>query len=260
MTDDDRDRGAYSPSGQHPPSFDPRRNGYGGGGRPPMTLLISAGILLVLVIVLIVFYSRGVRHPDQPPMVGSSLGEIVQPPPASAAPAPDQAAGLQIYKAEEEPLESNAPVTLAPAPEQPLPRAAQPSPPPKPAPTAAPTPAPAPSPGPVSAQLRTTPAPAPTRAPTPAPAHASTPTSAASSGGAVVQIGALSSPALADKAWNDVAKLMPGDMVGRTKRVEPVASGGATLYRAYVGGFASKAEATAFCDRLKAQGKGCLVK
>lgn len=252
MTDDDRDRGAYSPSGQHPPSFDPRRNGYGGAGRPPLTLLISAGILLLLVIVLIAFYSRGVRHPDQPPMVGSSLGEIVQPPPASSTPPPDEAAGLQIYKAEEEPLESSAPVTLAPAPEQPLPRATQPAPTPKPAPTAAPTPAPAPSPGPVSAQLRTTPVPAPTRVPTPAPA--------ASSGGAVVQIGALSSPALADKAWNDVAKLLPGDMVGRTKRVEPVASNGATLYRAYVGGFGSKAEATAFCGRLKAQGKGCIVK
>jgi len=247
MTDDDRDRGAYSPSGQHPPSFDPRKNGYGGAGRPPLTLLISAGILLVLVIVLIVFYSRGVRAPDQPPMVGSSLGEIVQPPPASANPAPDEAAGLQIYKAEEEPLDSNAPVTLAPAPEQPLPRGASSAP-----PAPAPAPSPAPSLGPISAPLRTTPAPTPTRAPTPAPV--------ASGSGPVAQIGALSSPALADKAWNDVAKLLPGDMVGRTKRVEPVASGGATLYRAYVGGFTSKAEAAAFCGRLKAQGKGCLVK
>jgi cell division protein FtsN len=245
MTDDDRDRGAYSPSGQHPPSFDPRRNGYGGAGRPPLTLLISAGILLVLIVVLIAFYSRGVRGPDQPPMVGSSLGEIVQPPPASANPAPDEAAGLQIYKAEDDEADSSAPITVAPAPEQPLPRGAQPT-----QPAAAPKPALTPTPGPVSAELRTTPAPA--RTPSPAVA--------ASSGGPVVQIGALSSPTLADKAWNDVAKLLPGDMVGRTKRVEPVASNGATLYRAFVGGFASKAEAAAFCDRLKAQGKGCFVK
>ena len=98
------------------------------------------------------------------------------------------------------------------------------------------------------------PAPSPGNSrPTPAPA-------VASGSGAMVQIGALSSPALADKAWNNVAKLLPGDMVGRTKKVEPVTSNGATLYRAYVGGFASKAEATAFCSRLKALGKGCLVR
>lgn len=77
----------------------------------------------------------------------------------------------------------------------------------------------------------------------------------------MVQIGALSSPALADKAWNDVARAMPGDMAGRTKRVEPVTTdAGATLYRAYIGGFSSRADAAAFCAKLKSAGKSCLVK
>ena len=76
----------------------------------------------------------------------------------------------------------------------------------------------------------------------------------------MVQIGAFSSPALADKGWNDVARLMPGDMIGKTKRVEPVSKDPGSLYRAYVGGFASKAEASAFCDQLKAANQRCMVK
>ena len=92
----------------------------------------------------------------------------------------------------------------------------------------------------------------------PAAAQTSAPTAAGS--GRLVQIGAYSSPGLADKGWNDVAKIMPGDMVGRTKSVEPVAKDGQTLYRAYIGGFGSKAEAQSFCSSLKTQGHTCLVK
>jgi cell division protein FtsN len=84
--------------------------------------------------------------------------------------------------------------------------------------------------------------------------------SAGPTGGPVVQIGAFSSPATADKGWNDVARLLPGDMIGKTKRVEPVAKDNATLYRAYVGGFASKAEAASFCAELKTAGHVCMVK
>jgi hypothetical protein len=49
-------------------------------------------------------------------------------------------------------------------------------------------------------------------------------------------------------------------MVGKTKRVEPVVKDAVTFYRAYVGGFASKAEASAFCDQLKAANHNCMVK
>jgi cell division protein FtsN len=77
---------------------------------------------------------------------------------------------------------------------------------------------------------------------------------------AMVQIGAFSSAALADKGWSDVARIIPGQMVGRTKRVETFAKGTETFYRAYVGGFSSKAEAAAFCSDLKAAGHDCLVK
>jgi cell division septation protein DedD len=76
----------------------------------------------------------------------------------------------------------------------------------------------------------------------------------------MVQIGAFSSQALADKGWNDAAAVSPGIAAGKGKRVETVEKDGKTLFRTSVTGFASRADATAFCDRLKAAGKSCFVK
>nr|MBW0152842.1 SPOR domain-containing protein [Phenylobacterium sp.] len=121
----------------------------------------------------------------------------------------------------------------------------QPAPPAQPAP-AAKAPAPAPAPAPVA------------KAPEP---KASTPTPAAvASGGAMVQVGAFSSEALADAGWNDAVRALPDSAAGKGKRVEPVESNGKTLYRGYVTGFSSRAEATAYCDRLKAAGRSCFVR
>jgi hypothetical protein len=75
-----------------------------------------------------------------------------------------------------------------------------------------------------------------------------------------VQIGAFSSPALADKGWSDAARLAPADMGGKGKKIEAVASGGKTLYRAYVTGFSTHAVAESFCGDLKAAGRSCFVK
>jgi outer membrane biosynthesis protein TonB len=91
---------------------------------------------------------------------------------------------------------------------------------------------------------------------TPAPSPAST----GASGGAVVQIGAFADSAQADKSWGDLARAMPGPMAGKTRKVETVAKDGKTLFRAYVGGFASRADAVSFCASLKAAGKPCFVK
>ena len=95
-------------------------------------------------------------------------------------------------------------------------------------------------------------------APPPAPAPAAT--EPASGAGAAVQIGAFSSAALADKGWSDTAQLLPGPMAGKTKAVQVVERDGKTFYRTSVGGFASKADAQAFCASLKAAGKSCIVK
>lgn len=279
MTDYDRDRGAYSPSGEAPLAFDARKETQG-GGRPPFALIISALILLILVLALIFYYRSGVRQAGQPPVVGAPLGQMSTAAPASAQPE-QEAAGLQVYSAEQPAAGAAAP-SFAPAPEQPLPREAAPA--ATPAPTgpppsavqlrpAAPAPsvpaaappvqtATAPPPAPAAAKPAAVPAAKPAT-PTPASKAAAPakPTTAAASGAALVQIGALASPTLADKAWNAVARKLPADMAGRTKRVEPVTtSTGATLYRAYIGGFDSKADAQAFCAKLKATGGACIVR
>ncbi|HRD47035.1 MAG TPA: SPOR domain-containing protein, partial [Caulobacter sp.] len=86
------------------------------------------------------------------------------------------------------------------------------------------------------------------------------PAAPAAGGAASVQIGAFSSQALADKGWNDAASVAPGLAAGKGKRVEAVDKDGKTLFRTTVTGFASRADAAAFCDRLKAAGKSCFVK
>ena len=47
---------------------------------------------------------------------------------------------------------------------------------------------------------------------------------------------------------------------GKTRKFEAVSKDGKTFTRAYVGGFASHADAVAFCSALKAAGKPCFVK
>ena len=79
-------------------------------------------------------------------------------------------------------------------------------------------------------------------------------------GVAAVQIGAFSSQALADSEWTKAVAVAPGAAAGKGKKVETVEKNGATLYRTQVTGFSSRADAAAFCDKLKAAGKSCFVK
>ncbi|HQR90503.1 MAG TPA: SPOR domain-containing protein, partial [Caulobacter sp.] len=196
-----------------------------------------------------------------PRTVGSEVAEIKTPPPAGSQPT-DPASGLQIYRNEE-----NQPSpTFAAQPETPLPRPTAPVE-AKPLTTAA-LPAAAkpaaakPAPAPTIETLATAAIAPKPAAPKPvAVATATAPKPAASaSGPAMVQIGALSSPALADKAWNDAARLAPGLAAGKGKKVEAIDKNGTTLYRTSVTGFASREAAKAFCDAILAAGKSCFVK
>jgi cell division septation protein DedD len=122
--------------------------------------------------------------------------------------------------------------------------------------TAAAPPAPkpaAPAPAPKAAIAAAAPAPKP-------PPKAPTAPTAAKPGAAAVQIGAVASPSLADKTWNDAVAVAPGLAAGKGKGVEPVEKDGKTLYRTSVTGFASREAAQAFCAKLKAAGKACFVK
>jgi cell division protein FtsN len=251
-----QDRGAYTPQTDAPLAFDARAPR--GGHRPlPMALIASGVVLLVMIAAVVMYYRSGVRPAGAAPQtVGEPVVAVRTPPPANAQPA-DPAVDLDVYASQNVPATPTAPA-FAPAPEQPAPR-------------------PAPQPGlkvqtvdpsaihPVPAQPAPRVAAAAPAAPAPAPAvkapAAPVATATAAAAGAMVQIGAYSSAALADKGYSDVAAAFPGPMGGKSKRVEPVARAGqATLYRGLIGGFASRADAQAFCDTLKASGRTCLVR
>jgi outer membrane biosynthesis protein TonB len=274
----DTDRGAYTPPTDAPLSFDARQPVR--GARPiPFTLIISALVLVALVVAIVMFYRSGVREAGQPPQtVGAPIGDIKTAASAEAQPQ-DPAAGLQIYKAETgQPVpEAEKPIFTAP-PEAP---AARPAPapvvvtPPPPAPVssanlrpsipAAQAPAPkAPPPATAAPVAKVAPPPAKVAVqappPKPAPVAAAPKPAAVAAGGAVVQIGAVSSTALADTAWNEAVAAAPGLAAGKGKSIEKIEKNGGTLYRTAVTGFASRDAATAFCNRLKAAGKSCFVR
>jgi hypothetical protein len=251
----DPQRGAYTPQNEQSLAFDARAPVR--GSRPvPMTLIVSAVVLVTLIVAIFLIYRGGVRREgDAPQPVGPTVGEIKGPAAPESRPA-DPAAGLQIYRGDPA---APANPAFAPPPEQPLARPTTPIAPADPigaalergeAAVAAP-PAPA---------LKAPAAP-PVPAPKPVTPVAKTVTPAPAAGGpAAVQIGAFSSAALAEKGWNDAARLAPGMAAGKGKSVQTVEAGGKTVYRTAVTGFASRAEATAFCSALKAGGKDCFVR
>jgi serine/threonine protein phosphatase 1 len=75
-----------------------------------------------------------------------------------------------------------------------------------------------------------------------------------------VQVAAAGSPEGAMRAWNEIASAYPADTQGKSSQVEPAAIGGKTLHRTLVAGFATADQAKAFCRKLAAAGRGCLVR
>ncbi|WP_293905627.1 SPOR domain-containing protein [Phenylobacterium sp.] len=286
----DHERGAYTPpTADAPLSFDPRQPVR--GARPiPLTLVLSVLVLAALVGAIFLFYQSGVRHAGEAPQtVGKPVEAIKSAAPPEAQPQ-DPAAGLQVYRSEAGgPVDTvPPPPTFTKGPEAPQARPTTPvvvtQAPPVQAKPAAPAPAvhpviPAAAPLPPEAKaaaaiLAPKPAPpaekAPPAKPKPVKAEAAAkpepkkievpPAKPPAAGGAVVQIGAVSSTALADKAWSDAVAVAPGLAAGKGKGVEKIEKNGGTLYRTAVTGFASKADAQAFCAKLQAAGKSCFVR
>lgn len=258
-------------------------------GPAPVSLLLSLLVLAGVGGGVFWLYRGGVRGPDGPPEpLGAPVRDVrVAAPPQ--APAVDPAAGLSIYK--DDPNAAPVAPTFTPPPEQPAPRpgipvaAAMASPPAVPvgkevlyAPTPTAALASAATPMAQADPVKSQPAkPASAKAakgasidsllagasPNPEPkskaALAETAKHAAGSG-FEVQIGAFSSPALAEKSWQAVAGLAPGEMAGKGKRVAEVSKGGATLYRTAVTGFDTRQSALALCAKLTAAGKTCFVR
>ena len=231
-----RDRGAYTPPTDddlpfNRQGYDPRRGGGGGGKGPPWTLIISAVVLLVLIIAVAVYYSRGGLRAseDAPPAVGTPVGEMKAEAPVDAQPV-DPTAGIDVYSETQAP--TDAP-TFTPPPE-----AVQPRPAPRPV-EKAPEPEPRPA------------APPPEKAePRPAP----------TGGTAGVQIGAFSTPSLAEREYNAVVGRYPQLTEGGSRRVQEVtASNGSTVYRTTVTGL-SQEQARALCGAIRASGGDCILR
>jgi hypothetical protein len=243
-----RDRGAYTPPTDDDLPFDrggydPRRTGGGGGGGgrkgPPMTLLVSAAVLLLLIVAVVVYYSRGGLRAseDAPPAVGTPVGEMKSQAPIDAQPV-DPEAGIDVYSDPETP--TGAPVFTPP------PEAVQPRPAPSAPIEAAPLPAARPAPATPSTP------PAEKAAPRPAPVPAG--------GSSGVQIGAFSTPNLAEREYNAIVGRYPQFTSGASRRVQEVtASNGSTVYRTTVSGL-SREQATGLCGAIKASGGDCIVR
>ena len=75
-----------------------------------------------------------------------------------------------------------------------------------------------------------------------------------------MQIGAVSSTEIADRTWREAVAVAPNLASGKGKGIERIEKNGQVLYRTAVTGFASRADAAAFCAKLKAAGKACFVK
>lgn len=226
----DRDRGAYTPSDDdlsYRRPFDPRGGG-GGWNGPPVTLLVSAAVLVALIIAVAIFYRAGLRSSsDAPPAVGTPVGENIKvEAPVEAQPV-DPAEGIEVYDRSADPIVT-AP-TYAPPPEEAQPR---------PAPPAA----------------------TETRPATPAPAPKAEASAPPVGGASSVQIGAFSTPGIADQQYAALTSRYPQLTRGGAKRVQEVtSSGGATLYRTTITGL-SRQQATALCDAIKAGGGDCFVR
>jgi len=175
-------------------------------------------------------------------------------PPPAAAPAPPSPPTP--------PPPAPAPLVLAapPPPDGPIataPMARAVAPPPQAAPATPPTPTPAPP-------LQTA-TPEPPLPPVPPPAPPAPPATAAPSASDLglrplvlgrAEIGVFESVDAAIEAWYALAALNP-DMGDNRQRIELTTAGGQTRFRGFVDGFASLAEAEAFCRRLEAAGRAC---
>ncbi len=79
------------------------------------------------------------------------------------------------------------------------------------------------------------------------------------SGKVMVQLAAAADEPGAQAAWDRLKAKMPDLLAGKTPEIVPAVVKGQSLWRLRLGGFASNAEAQAFCARLATKGAACTV-
>lgn len=141
-----------------------------------------------------------------------------------------------------------APITDAPVRSVPLPESKAP---------AAPAPKPAAAPAkPATVEVVTAkPLAAAPKPVAPKPVAAAKPAPAPSSGGSGIQLGAFSSPALANKAWTQLSGRF-SFLAGLDHDLVPVSVNGSTLYRLRAN---ANGQAGTICAKLKVAGEACTV-
>ncbi len=168
-------------------------------------------------------------------------------PQSDGAPVPPEAAELRLEPAEAtpDPVVAEEPPAPAPAPQE-TPAAEAPAAPPREAATITP---------PASETPPAEPEPVVEPAPTaPAP-------TVAEAGQYLIQLLSVRSEAAATTAWSNLQAAHPDQLAGETLNIEAADLGErGTFYRVRFGAFDAKADATAVCSALKAQGQDCLVK
>jgi hypothetical protein len=95
---------------------------------------------------------------------------------------------------------------------------------------------------------------------TAAKAKAAAAKGSAGGGSIAVQIGASPSKPDIEGLLTKAKKKFAGDMGGLTGAVATVEVDGKTVNRALISGFASSAEASAFCKKLSAEGQACFIR
>ena len=106
---------------------------------------------------------------------------------------------------------------------------------------------------------------APSSALAPVPAKQSTgpvaltPVVAANGQGTLAQLASVFSEAAAQAEWQRLNRVLGGLVQNHSPLVTQGTYKGNPVWRLRVGGFASKADAAAFCDKVKAKGFSCLV-
>jgi hypothetical protein len=166
---------------------------------------------------------------------------------------PENPGGMQIAGANDDALSGGTATggdKLGPPPEAPAPLSLSTPPPAPPVAVAPPVPVPAPvkpvvEKPVVPAEKRT----ASTAAERPAPGAKA----------AQVQLAAVSSEEAARAEWQRMEKRMPELFGPRQPAFSKTERNGRTLWRLRTGGFSDTAQATAFCERVRAKGAGCSI-
>jgi hypothetical protein len=233
------------------PVYRPSHRDGGGMDATTRRLAIAAGGIGLVLAALVGGWSLMGHH-------GTGI-PVIEAPTTPERVKPADPGGMQLMGAEPPPANADAGKgpNLAPGPEAPDPKALQaelnrankddPAEPPPAVVAATPVPTPVPT---------TPPTPA---APPPPPAPKPAPNKAAPTGHVEVQLAAMDTDALAHAEWARLSHKAPTLFADRTPAVSTAALAGKTFYRLRTGGFATIADATAFCARVKAVGGACNI-